>query len=535
MPLNVTPPGVYIQEPSSGPPSIVSASTNITAFVGRTPIGPIDRPVTVFDYVDYTNLFGGLTFDYPMSYAVQDFFKNGGSEAVIVRLFEAIPEQGTGVAQLEFPDASRLRLMAKGPGEWGNRLQANVDTNGITKATAMQFAQYDLNQEDLFNITIALLDSHNNPVVSERHLNVAVKTSGKAAQFPNRLDRVLKSQSNLAVVDKAPTVPPASGAQANGAGGNNGTSLSAKTYIGELSQQTGMHLLEKTEIFNLLCIPPDRRIFPEVPERVQDLDASVRQAAGYCALRRAIYIVDPPAKWTDLAVKGQIAQITPDDLGITGKHNGIEIARNAAVYFPRVWRQDLLIESQLALFVPCGMIAGVIAATDVRLGVWKAPAGIEAAMAGVSKFEVTLTDAENAHLNPLGINCLREFPVMGPLVWGDRTLRGADQIEDDYKYLSVRRLTLFIEQSLLRGTQWAVFEPNDEALWSSLRLSVNAFLADLARQGAFYGYSVACDTTTTTQNDIDRGIVNILVQIAPVKPAEFVVFQIQQLAGQSPS
>src|ERR1700756_2321 len=144
MPRNVTPPGVYIQEPSSGAPSIVSASTNITAFVGRTPMGPIDRPVTVFDYVDYTNLFGGLTFDYPMSYAVQDFFNNGGSEAVIVRLFEPIPEQGTGVAQLEFPDASGLRLMAKGPGEWGNRLQANVDTDGITKATAMQFAQYDL-------------------------------------------------------------------------------------------------------------------------------------------------------------------------------------------------------------------------------------------------------------------------------------------------------------------------------------------------------------------------------------------------------
>jgi phage tail sheath protein FI len=121
------------------------------------------------------------------------------------------------------------------------------------------------------------------------------------------------------------------------------------------------------------------------------------------------------------------------------------------------------------------------------------------------------------------------------VVWGARTLRGADQFEDDYKYLSVRRLTLFIEDSLFAGTQWAVFEPNDEALWSSLRLTVNNFLSGLSRQGAFYNYLVTCDATTTTPTDIALGKVNILVQIAPVYPAEFVMIQIQQIAGTSAS
>jgi phage tail sheath protein FI len=138
-------------------------------------------------------------------------------------------------------------------------------------------------------------------------------------------------------------------------------------------------------------------------------------------------------------------------------------------------------------------------------------------------------------LNPLGINCLRSFPVYGPVVWGARTLRGADVLTDDYKYVPVRRLALYIEESLYRGTTFAVFEPNDETLWSRLRLGIAAFMENLERQGAFYGFQVTCDSTTTTPDDIQRGIVNILVAFAPVKPAEFIILQIQQQAGQASS
>ena len=151
---------------------------------------------------------------------------------------------------------------------------------------------------------------------------------------------------------------------------------------------------------------------------------------------------------------------------------------------------------------------------------------------------VPLTDGDNGRLNPWGVNCLRSFPAAGTVVWGARTLRGADQLTDEYKYLPVRRLALYVEESLARGSRWAVFEPNDEALWSQLRLNVGSFMHDLFRQGAFQGttpaqaYFVKCDSETTSQQDIDNGVVNILVGFAPLKPAEFVVITLQQAAGQ---
>jgi phage tail sheath protein FI len=214
-------------------------------------------------------------------------------------------------------------------------------------------------------------------------------------------------------------------------------------------------------------------------------------------------------------------------------------ARNAALYFPRVVEADSLREGQLDVFAPCGIVAGVMARTDVRRGVWKAPAGVDdGGLNGTQGLQANLTDGQNGALNALGINCLRTFPVIGRVVWGARTLRGADQLADEYKYVPVRRLALFIEESLYRGTQWVVFEPNDEPLWAQIRLNVGAFMHNLFRQGAFQGsspreaYFVKCDAETNPQNDIDRGIVNIHVGFAPLKPAEFVVIKIQQIAKQ---
>jgi phage tail sheath protein FI len=169
--------------------------------------------------------------------------------------------------------------------------------------------------------------------------------------------------------------------------------------------------------------------------------------------------------------------------------------------------------------------------------VWKAPAGLDAGITGIQSLDVSLTDAENGMLNPLGVNCLRTFVPGGTVVWGARTRRGADQLADEYKYLSVRRLALFIEESLYRGTQWVVFEENAAPLWAQIRLNLTAFMQTLFRQGAFQGsspreaYFVRCDGDTTTQDDINRGVVNIVVGFAPLKPAEFVVIQIQQIAG----
>jgi uncharacterized protein len=184
-----------------------------------------------------------------------------------------------------------------------------------------------------------------------------------------------------------------------------------------------------------------------------------------------------------------------------------------------------------------GTLAGVYARTDAARGVWKAPAGTEATLRNATVV-TKMNDLENGQLNELGVNALRSFPIYGNISWGARTLDGADQIGSEYKYVPVRRTALYIEESLYQGLKWVVFEPNDAPLWAAIRLNVGAFLNNLFRQGAFQGatareaYFVKCDSETTTQNDIDRGIVNILVGFAPLKPAEFVVVRIQQIAGQ---
>jgi hypothetical protein len=245
-------------------------------------------------------------------------------------------------------------------------------------------------------------------------------------------------------------------------------------------------------------------------------------------------IVDSPAAWS--ANKETAANDAKNALA-SFPLTGID-SRNAALFFPRVLQADPLRKGQIDSFVPCGIVAGVMARTDNTRGVWKAPAGLDASLNGIQGLDVNLNDAENGMLNPLGINCLRSFPVYGRVVWGSRTLRGADQLADEWKYIPVRRTALFIEESLYRGTQWVVFEPNDEPLWAQIRLNIGAFMHNLFRQGAFQGqtprdaYFVKCDKETTTQNDINLGIVNIIVGFAPLKPAEFVIIKLQQIAGQ---
>ena len=209
---------------------------------------------------------------------------------------------------------------------------------------------------------------------------------------------------------------------------------------------------------------------------------------------------------------------------------------NSAVYYPRMLAPDPLNENRTRNFASSGTIAGLWARTDATRGVWKAPAGTDARLRNVDSLAYVMTDPENGVLNPLGVNCLRSFPVYSNICWGARTLFGAESLASDWKYVPVRRTTLFLEESLYRSTKWVVFEPNDEPLWSQIRLNLGAFMQDLFRMGAFQGttpgkaYFVKCDGETTTQSDIDNGVVNIEVGFAPLKPAEFVIIKIQQIA-----
>lgn len=311
---------------------------------------------------------------------------------------------------------------------------------------------------------------------------------------------------------------------------SDGNSLTVSDFIGEgtAAAKLGLYALEHVDLFNLLCIPPYKPGTDESGDVDVDL---VSEATAYCEARRAMLLVDPPSDWIDKdAAVEKFTDAAIDNVGTRSK--------NAAIFFPRLKQPNILRNNQVETFVPCGLMAGIFARTDAQRGVWKAPAGLEASLVGVPQLSVNLTDLENGILNQLGINCLRAFPIYGRVAWGSRTLRGADQFADEYKYIPVRRTALFIEESLYRGTQWVVFEPNDEPLWAQMRLNVGAFMHNLFRQGAFQGkspqdaYLVKCDSETTTQNDIDLGIVNILVAFAPLKPAEFVIIQIKQLAGQ---
>lgn len=511
MPAALSYPGVYVEEIPSGVRTISGVPTSITAFVGRALRGPTDEPVIVNGYGDFERVFGGLWLDSTLSFAVRDYFLNGGGQAIIVRLINGAAAASFSLAA----GSSSLTLVAANEGSWGGSLRVTV--NYDTKAPS---------DTTLFNLIVA--DTKTN--VTERFLNLSTASSNARfypvvlAQNSNLVRVTVDSNGNYVLPtgnvrpDAVSNAAPASGS--TGADGNALTITQFTTGTGLQADKKGLYALEKADIFNLLCIPPH--------SFETDIEANlVTDAAQYCLDRRAVFIADPPRAWNTVAAAK------------TGFEASSLRSKNAAIYFPRLVLANPLRENQLETFAPCGAVAGVIARTDTQRGVWKAPAGLDAQLVGVSQLSVPLTDLENGQLNPLGVNCLRSLPAAGRVVWGARTTRGGDQLADEWKYLPVRRLALYIEESLYRGIQWVVFEPNDEPLWSQIRLNVGAFMQNLFRQGAFQGaspreaYFVKCDKETTTQDDINRGVVNIVVGFAPLKPAEFVVLKLQQMAGQS--
>jgi uncharacterized protein len=617
MPVNVTFPGVYIEELPSQVRTIVGVPTSITAFIGAAKRGEADTPTHITSWGDFERLFGGLWDQSLMSYAVFHYYQNGGSEAEVVR----VAADNAATAQLVLGNG--VKLEALGPGAWGSKLRVRVDYDTKPKA--------DPNDPEMFNLTVHDVDTGaeesfrnieaskdaprrlskvlagstlvraapdtddggrpepntdatpgKDPFAVPPAMPLTLKKTATPAQFANVGDTITykyeltndgageiegpfkvtddkqgeidlgngplapgdtltksvdydvvqadvdaKAITNSAVAKgkdatSAPAVVTvlAPGGQAPPAPPSPFTKASdvQDSAITNGALREGLSSLEKlgNRIFNLLCIPPVDR-----DTNIDFLD----EAAKFCVDHRAVLLVDPPAEWTDVA-----AAVSANPL-VAGDN-----AKNAAVFFPRLGLLDG--DGNVEHYPPSGAVAGVIARTDGQRGVWKAPAGTDASVAGIQDLSVSMTNLENGQLNPLGINSIRSFPVIGTVVWGSRTLRGADQLADQWKYLPVRRTALFIEESLYRGTQWVVFEPNDEPLWASIRLNVGAFMNSLWRQGAFQGktprdaYVVKCDSENNPQNDIDRGIVNILVGFAPLKPAEFVLIHIQQLAGQ---
>ena len=523
MPVSPTYPGVYIEELASGVRTITGVPTSITAFVGVASRGPTDEPQFINSFAEYERIFGRLAADNPMSYSVFQYYQNGGSQAIIVRVIGANADPSTITLD------NGVVLKSRSPGLWGNQLRARVD-------------YADIAGNDAYNLTIRDMGSGE----QERYTKININTNS-----PRRLDRALESSAlvkSTGDVDKLPPKhddpkpnqdplnPPAGSTGGfnnkptftQAATGDNGDDIVDADIKGDEDLKTGIYKLLTTDIFNILVFPP-LAIADTGPTLVSEDVLS--SALTLCGDRRAMLVVDSPTGWKN--TNDAVTKFATFPL------SG-ESSKNAALYFPhlRITDPDRAQQGRTIVMPPAGAIAGVYARTDVQRGVWKAPAGTDASLNGVPELSVPMTDLENGRLNPLGVNCLRSFPIIGRVVWGARTLRGADVLADDWKYIPVRRLALFIEESLYRGTKWVVFEPNDEPLWAQIRLNVGAFMQNLFRQGAFQGssprdaYFVKCDKDTTTQNHINLGIVNIHVGFAPLKPAEFVIIKIQQMAGQ---
>lgn len=512
MPLPLTHPGVYIQELEPDVRTVRGVPTSIVAFVGRTRRGLTDTPVRVQGFGEFGRLFGGLWDRSPLSYAVNQFFLNGGADAIIVRVHQPSAPDARDRATVDLPaeGGGALQLEASSPGIWGERLRVAVDHPTTTEPA----------DATLFHLTVQEVDGQTPPgvVAEEKFLRLSLDPVNE--RF---VTDVLAQQSALVrVLGALPANRPQATLALSLTGGDDGGPVGDLDVVGPdfEQQRRGLYALENADLFNLLCIPP----FSDT----DDVDQSTWDAAiSYCVRRRAVVLVDPPLAWTNLQPADIPARVSTV---VTRSPNG-------ALYFPRIQAADPLRQNRIREFAPCGAVAGVIARTDAARGVWKAPAGQEATLLGVSELSLRLTDGQNGVLNQRGVNCLRTLPAAGRVVWGARTLMGNDDLASQWAYLPVRRTALFLEESLFRGSQWVVFEPNDENLWSQIRLTLGSFLNGLFRQGAFQGttpqqaYFVKCDSETTTQADIDRGVVNIVVGFAPLKPAEFVVIQFQQITG----
>lgn len=274
------------------------------------------------------------------------------------------------------------------------------------------------------------------------------------------------------------------------------------------------------ESFNLLVLP---RGFGQTDDQRQQLWGT---ASVFCQHQRAFLIVDPRSDWQTAADAAA---------GVAAMRTGA-VTDHAGLYWPRI------VSAYSALPIdPAGTVAGIISRIDVQRGVWKAPAGRSASVVGVTGLEHLISSSDISITNPQGVNTLRQLPG-GVMIWGARTMAGFENSgENDYKYIPVRRAALFIEESLTRGLGFGLIEQNEEALWAQIRSVAGAFMQKLFRQGAFLGdkasdaWFVRCDSSTTSQSDIDRGRVNLMVGFAPMRPAEFVVLKVQQSLSSQPT
>jgi phage tail sheath protein FI len=524
MPITPTYPGIYIQELASSSHPITAAPTSVTVFVGYThpfrTTADWNTAVQIFSFTDYQNKFGGLytsgVIESHVAYAVYQFFLNGGSNAYVVAL-QPNYYDSNGVFQGQVLPAiltvGPLAFTAQQPIDLVpmtvtiNNIQTTFqagDTCDIQISYGSQGETYrkvNLNPNDPNFVGNRIAEVNTDGTVSGPSQLVTVVANGTSGILPI-------GQGSFANV---PTVNP------------DWTTFSENDFTPVFQQDSS---LDKVLIFNLLLIPgvADNGIWSE--------------ALAFCERKMAFVIMDPPPQDSADGYGNANLPLIGTDI----QSSIIPKSTNGALYFPYLQSDDPL-TSDVWPYPPSGYAAGMYATTDNNRGVWKAPAGLQTVIPSSIGVVDTgkMTDLRQGTLNPLGVNCLRDFPGVGTVIWGARTLATDNPAFVQWRYVPVRRMALFLEQTLYQNLGWVVFEPNDDPLWTAIRTSIESFMLTLFHQGAFQGdqpsqaFQVLCDSTTTTQTDIDAGIVNILVAFAPLKPAEFVVVQIAQLAGQTQS
>jgi uncharacterized protein len=537
--MSVSPsyPGLYIQEVPSSSHAIVPAPTSVAAFVGY--VHPYKNPgfdangltpvVELFSFRDYETNFGGLftsgLTDAALPRAVYQFFLNGGSTAYVCGLRPG------------FVDSTPTTIRLGGSGTIITGSLATTGGGGIT-FTALE-------PTDIVPMTASVRNVRNNPATSTLTMFDLVVTYGNRVEtYRGLVLPASVSSTDFASINSVSTLIQLSPFAAAGGWGAPfpsppppltqptfaltpapanpiTTTFIAADFLAAFEENGP---LDNIEIFNLLVVPG-----------VAD-NSVLSSAMAFAERKRAFAIIDPPPQ----APAFGISPPAPIEDWMEGE--SIPRSQNAALYFPYLNSTDPVTGNTIAV-APSGFVAGIFARTDAARGVWKAPAGLATTVLNTTGPVASgiMNDPQQGVLNIDSVNCLRSFAGIGTVVWGARTIVAKNKAFAQSMYVPVRRMTLFIEQTLLANLRWVVFEPNDEPLWIAIRSSIEGFMLSLFKQGALQGskpsdaFQVKCDSSTTTSTDQQNGIVNIVVAFAPLKPAEFVIIQIAQLAGQTAS
>jgi len=527
-------PGVYIEE-LAGPKPIEGVGTSTGAFVGIAERGPINDPQLITNMTQFGDTFGSFLPTAFLAYAVQHFFTEGGTRCYIVRAFRrnapTVTDPAPDVASLVLTNAggNAMTVSANSEGTWGRRISVQALAHGFDPTNPADIASR-------FRLDVFLDDA---PTPIESFDLLSMNEFDASGIFPNanHVEARINGVSNFITVidatnDPANIAPPAPMATPRHLGsgtvglGTNGQALAPINLIGTVgtatARATGLMAFDGVLEINIVAIPD--LVNPAFS--VQDARDQTLAAITYCENRKdCFFVADTPSGLSPQAALGYRRGAAPSPA--TG---GAFNSKFGAIYYPWIFASDP-ITGKRKLVPPSGAVAGSYAEADGRVGVHKAPAGTEDGFLNSAvEVERVITKGEQDILNPEGVNVIRKFPGAGIVIWGARTISS----DPEWKYVNVRRLFNFLEQSILKGTQGLVFEPNDPSLWKRIVRDVSAFLKVQYLEGKIIGnkpeqaFFVKCDETTNTPETMDLGRVITLIGICPSRPAEFVIFRLKQ-------